>query len=380
MATTLVLHFDVNKTMIMMDPVQGKDVEHVLNDILTENILGTIEKGKWHWNGEEVQGGEVHDDGTPPSISFSQYLRTIYPNNGTFEERKKNKKIRKEKRGTFTSDNQPGVGLRSQYTQLQDKLRLPSYLIGTPAATDIGLTTAYHFILPSFFALLVNLQKRGRTFHLILRTFGQDIEAVAVEFNAFCTGNHPLFPHVHMDGKEGSIDMRLCLESNICNAFGTVFRNESQVSIVWGTLLQPPLDTTNLLSFYDKNVYEIISGYKEIHENIKNRLTKRASLALRDYYPYWWKKQQCCTAGKLMTVEKENSLIHTVFFDDNILPHDSHIVDAVNGNTGASLEYKETKDIHLLGVESIRAINEKSYFIDLLQKAEDLYQLRNNKQ
>ena len=34
------------------------------------------------------------------------------------------------------------------------------------------------------------------------RTFGEDLERVAKEFNAFCCGQHPCYPMVRLDGTD----------------------------------------------------------------------------------------------------------------------------------------------------------------------------------
>jgi len=49
-------------------------------------------------------------------------------------------------------------------------------------------------VLPSFFNLLLHLQKEKREFSLTFRTFGTELEQVAMELNMFCNGHHPLFP------------------------------------------------------------------------------------------------------------------------------------------------------------------------------------------
>ena len=48
---------------------------------------------------------------------------------------------------------------------------------------------------------MLELQAQGRDFAIVFRTFGLDLEdTVLQEFNAFCTGKHPLFPTARFDG------------------------------------------------------------------------------------------------------------------------------------------------------------------------------------
>ena len=41
----LVLHFDINKTIIMSDPVSNISIDHMLNSLLCESIWGVVDVG-----------------------------------------------------------------------------------------------------------------------------------------------------------------------------------------------------------------------------------------------------------------------------------------------------------------------------------------------
>jgi hypothetical protein len=75
-------------------------------------------------------------------------------------------------------------------------------------------------ILPSFFELLIHLQASGRTFTIVLRTFGTDLRDVIEEINLFATGEHPSYPSVRMDGSDGRTDIRL----SVPGSTGAFFR------------------------------------------------------------------------------------------------------------------------------------------------------------
>ncbi|CAN0029973.1 unnamed protein product, partial [Sphacelaria rigidula] len=56
----LVLHFDLNKTLIMLDPAGGKSQKQVLNEVLSEICWGCVETDRkgledesrtWRWDG-----------------------------------------------------------------------------------------------------------------------------------------------------------------------------------------------------------------------------------------------------------------------------------------------------------------------------------------
>lgn len=46
---------------------------------------------------------------------------------------------------------------------------------------------------------------------MVFRTFGTDLPDIVEELNLFCTGNHPLYPGVRMDGSDGLTDLRLSM-------------------------------------------------------------------------------------------------------------------------------------------------------------------------
>lgn len=53
----------------------------------------------------------------------------------------------------------------------------------------------YHWILPSFFQLLIDLVQEGQDFAVVFRTFGTDLPRVLRAVSrALNEGAHPLFP------------------------------------------------------------------------------------------------------------------------------------------------------------------------------------------
>lgn len=65
-------------------------------------------------------------------------------------------------------------------------------------------------VLPSFFELLLHLDRTGREFTIVFRTFGTDITDVIEEVNLFATGQHPSYPGVQLSG-QGRTDLRIKL-------------------------------------------------------------------------------------------------------------------------------------------------------------------------
>lgn len=61
----------------MHDPVQGKTLPHILNDLLTERALGRVINvpdgdPKWVWNGEKALGRGPSDT---REMSYGAFLR-----------------------------------------------------------------------------------------------------------------------------------------------------------------------------------------------------------------------------------------------------------------------------------------------------------------
>lgn len=76
------------------------------------------------------------------------------------------------------------------------ELCAPTY----PNAHGFSVLLSY-YVIPSFFQCLLALKEAEADFGVVFRTFGSDIEGVSREYNAFCEGEHPLFPGVKMDGR-----------------------------------------------------------------------------------------------------------------------------------------------------------------------------------
>ena len=95
------------------------------------------------------------------------------------------------------------------------------------------------FIIPAFFELLLHLQKHAVRFDLTFRTFGSDLPEVIREFNAFCSGHHPLYPHALFDGREGTQDLRVNLDHPDSHGFLWRGDNPPAIALALGTLERP---------------------------------------------------------------------------------------------------------------------------------------------
>lgn len=373
MTPHVLLYLDVNKTLIMHDPVQGKALEHILNDLLTERALGRVvedESGEkqWRWDGHSAL--QKREQVEPGSVSYGAFLRQKFPLSSDPQTAKHNKHMRKVLRKDFTARDHAGEGLVEEHKELLKHLLLPA--AEEEKRRQAGLDESpYCFIVPAFFRLLQYLQRKQVQFNIIFRTFGDDLHRVAQEFNCFCEGKHPCFkPDQPMDGSDGGVDRRMHLEkkNDEMPKFGTFLRAEGTAALVMGTFKQPKAaDSAAPLAFYADDQLDVVRGLPSIHDFLARRWrVSQATLALRDFYPYWFSKEEEATAGKLLVLDPSDKAdnILAMFFDDNILPHDAHIVDARWAESDCALPFEETRELHLMRVEPLDVILSETYFID----------------
>jgi len=122
---------------------------------------------------------------------------------------------RKRLKTTFTDPGSVGESCRGLYDSLNSLLSLPADVAAAVRESELPMIkNGFHHIIPAFFQLVCELDARRDEISLkiVFRTFGIDIANIALEFNAFCEGRHPLYPNVRMDGSSPhSIDRRLRL-------------------------------------------------------------------------------------------------------------------------------------------------------------------------
>uniref|UniRef100_A0A0G4IBP0 Uncharacterized protein n=1 Tax=Chromera velia CCMP2878 TaxID=1169474 RepID=A0A0G4IBP0_9ALVE len=236
-----VLHFDVNKTILMIDSVTNKQVDHIATSILASCCWGEIvlnEEGKaGRWDPRSIEPSPLRPDGFLRSYQGFVREKMPYTKGG---DKAAVKKARDAMVMSFCDEGEPGFRYRSFRDRLLTQLRVPEG--SCPKELErVGLRD-HLLTLPAFFRLIERLVcgrregeqgERGagagvkegakkkeeassnlsegdgsssstggtlrgpRRFTLVFRTFGEDIGDVAKEFNAFCRGAHPLFPFSH---------------------------------------------------------------------------------------------------------------------------------------------------------------------------------------
>jgi len=354
----LELHFDVNKTVLVDDKVQGIDPETACNQILYWSSWGTVDGDVWRW------------DGRAPTVDRYGPGTTLF---GDFVDARPELDKRALKNG-FTSPGYPGERLRVHYEMMLRALALSpadkAALEGVAWAEEVGLHRGVVRLLPSFFALLQWLSDERQDFALVFRTFGADLPEVAAELNAFCRGDHPSYPSARFDGTTAAPDLRLDL--NNPERFGSMHRGGEAgtkgepLCVALGVLDaprgrdQPPYQ--NPLAFYAKRAGNLLDSRRAFHAHIRGGGT----FAFRDDYSGWARAGFEGPAGKPMCVDTHDTQNVRVFFDDNVREDAANIVDLRDATSGDAIAFEDAIGRCLVRVDPYRAVTDERYFIDAL--------------
>eukprot|EP00929_Paragymnodinium_shiwhaense_P016115 TRINITY_DN124306_c0_g1_i1.p1 TRINITY_DN124306_c0_g1~~TRINITY_DN124306_c0_g1_i1.p1 ORF type:complete len:628 (+),score=119.38 TRINITY_DN124306_c0_g1_i1:66-1949(+) len=384
----LVLHFDVNQTVLMIDSITKSSSGDMLNEVIANASWGRLSEETGSDGTKQMRWELMTSEPTlqAPSTDLKTYTQFVVQT-----------KPKNERRSTirsFTKPGQPGEALASHVERLEAALRLPPDVLADSTLEDLerlGLESGNHLLLRSFMHALRELKKAGRSFSVVFRTFGCDLGKIADEFNALCEDRHPLFSScsspknvVRLDGKDGLPDMRMDLSSG-GHGSGTFIRNPEtgEVSLVWGSLEQPsPEQVTGgkAEEFYAERGVKvnIISGSVNARESLKSLLHERGSgrcIALRDYYPAWEAAGRKASAGKPLFLESRDTSVLQIFFDDHILPNDACIIDVrhaddLHASQRAPPPVGSVFGTHLIRAEPLRSILDTDYFLGAIAAAE----------
>ena len=183
----LVLHFDVNMTVIMLDSAIGGDSAKILNMVLSNCVWGKVTPAEPEPTWELVS--EIPSP-TAPEIglqTYAEYVMSVTDVKGMSDVTKirETKARRRKALQNFTSAGAPGAALAALLRSMADALKLPKQLISDEQADELkrlGLDGGVCVLLPSFLHLLRELKKTGRSFSICFRTFGSDLPKIAAEY------------------------------------------------------------------------------------------------------------------------------------------------------------------------------------------------------
>lgn len=286
----LVLHFDVNKTLIASDKTENKTTHDVINELLSKKYSACWDERVrqpitfYHYIKKYILPGEDHDATLKVArlvhlIHFIDYLKEHH-------------------HPLYTQ-------VHSEYQFMMESLK------------------GNEGIFPSFYILIEELDRRGISYTLFLRSFGKEVFEIKNEIN------NRLQHHIATEGifQKGI----LCIKD------------------------RDPITTNNEL-------YHFFNG--------------KEHAAIRDDWHYWMEGEHYAKFGKQFPIDPEDRLTLPIFFDDNIDIHSSekNIVAPFHAKTGKPLSISSLlQSKQLVPVDTLQAILKPEYFLDKVEEAIKAY-------
>ncbi|KAM4571484.1 uncharacterized protein V3H82_011098 [Fundulus diaphanus] len=308
----LILHMDLNNTILVSDSVTGQGTVAALDYFLTTVTWGRMSKrGRWEWLSESASM-------FPPSSDAASY----YSQFGRLP-------------GFTSAAGRRFKGLLDEHLEL---LRWPE---GIEANRQLSVKgedgRLYHWILPSFFQLIKDLAREGRDFAIVFRTFGTDLPRVLKAVSrAVEEGAHPLFP----DLPELKLSVDMTPGKIRCSKKGIVLsRAEDRLSTCDG----------------ERGLYQYLSSVQGLS-------------GFQDHFDWWAANTYSIRGGKPLWIDPFDQDVQHIFIDDNIRQNDEDTIVSPkvflepDGSDTRTACTSELYDISLVQTDLLRAISDHSYF------------------
>ncbi|CAJ1055419.1 uncharacterized protein si:dkey-32e6.3 [Xyrichtys novacula] len=319
----LVLHIDLNNTILVSDAVTGQGTVSALDNFLSTVTWGKMNKqGQWEWLSDSPSLLPPCDD----AVSYyCQFGRTP----------------------GFTSG--AGRRFRGVLDQHLDLLRWPE---GVKGDKDLAVKgedgRLYHWILPSFFQLFKDLVQEGWDFAVLFRTFGTDLPRVlSAVSRALNEGAHPQFP----DLPDLKLSVNMTPGKIRCSKRAIVLsRGQDRVSSRDG----------------ERGLYEYFSSVQGLG-------------GFQDHYDWWASNTFSIRGGKPLWVDPFDQNVQHIFIDDNIRQNDEDTIvqpkvflDPGGAETRTACT-SELYDITLVQTDLLRAISDPKYFTQQVKMCQENY-------
>lgn len=375
----VILHMDINKTIIHVDVAGGKTMEDVLNANVGKMVFGHVtssDAGAAMFTAVSCSQDAVSVcPAIPPNarfMCFDDFVDVALPTMAGFdslppaERREQWKQLsgkRRAMKASFTHPGNPGEAY-AQFVEQQRK-----------ALTRPNGTSMWN-IVPSFFNVMNELSAAEWPFVLVFRTFGSDLPEILEEWKEFIGGHHDFGPPqgpllAHLVHKEVPV--------------GVVYRDKQGLSFCWGTAQSPPPphdDTAAPLHGEDylRTLPQYASARNVSYSDLYKELVDAAHgpvIGAVDFYPFWSQNGENRMAGKVFPVLKTSSpdqpAPFQIFFDDNICHGDVRsIVDMRDALSGEPIPADGPQEgLFCCAVDSFQAICNVEYFAE--QLAEHVY-------
>jgi hypothetical protein len=405
----LVVHMDINKTILMKDSAEFKDsIVKVILFIMsaqTWGVCSNTEDGQLEFNlvsknmhfekpkPEECELFDVSESDLLNMMTYKKYLERMHPfvlltDIPDFSERRKKDKENAKKRELMLDQfirDESSVGwlLKETFDEMNERISQKKEI-----STDhklYPLLNKFHSIVPSFFKFHEYLDSLTAhdpefSYKIIFRTFGYDHKEIYDEYTEYLKGTHPLFSNSYPKEKLSSKNFANC---------GNILRSKDKQSDI--VLISGMYPNSDLLQdtkeyIFDENLLKVVLKSKVIEHLQKNNYEMFNEEALtfhigiHEIYSYFTSKEECfmCVQddyeswkfhdehspyAKPLILDLNSTDITQVFFDDNCSPHEHCIVNSIDLSTGESLAYEDNIGKFAIKVDSLQAILDEEYLI-----------------
>eukprot|EP00929_Paragymnodinium_shiwhaense_P008407 TRINITY_DN112367_c0_g1_i1.p1 TRINITY_DN112367_c0_g1~~TRINITY_DN112367_c0_g1_i1.p1 ORF type:complete len:387 (-),score=22.25 TRINITY_DN112367_c0_g1_i1:37-1197(-) len=354
----LILHFDVNETIMIGDPVSGIDFQESLNNVLAKAAFVTTAGDCWH-DGSPLEVSQRAEGSVAPSL-----LTDFAVPPGQEQYFAKFRRDASWPSAEFTKPGKPGSVYRPLYEKFQHALTWRH------APSEIFAPRGNHFLLPAFFRTISELKRSGRNFSVVLRTFGTDLPEVSCCLESFARAEHPDFCGFRCD------DIQKVRE-DACWALRRVDRSDTQSPLLLRRYSQP-LGKSGYGD--DLRSPDPIAHDAEIDSeaDIVRFFESKAAVGVRDDYFHWKGNQYVPQGGKPLWLTLQDDETHHIFFDDNIHNKDNDSIVAIRARENADEPFwsvsgsvtKQLEGVFLVKAHPVDSIRDQDYFLKQTHRCE----------
>uniref|UniRef100_A0A3Q2CUR4 Si:dkey-32e6.3 n=1 Tax=Cyprinodon variegatus TaxID=28743 RepID=A0A3Q2CUR4_CYPVA len=345
----LVLHMDLNNTILVSDSVTGQGTVAALDYFLTTVTWGRMsESGKWEWLSDSAS---MFPPCSGAASYYSQFGRSPCFTSvagrrfrGLLEEHLELLRWPEGAKVSVTWCRDLRSALRERRCLIVAQIYLVvmvsclCVLQKDPQLSVRGEDgRLYHWILPSFFQLIRDLAQEGREFAIVFRTFGSDLPRVLRAMSrALKEGLHPLFP----DLPELQLSVDMTPGKIRCSRRGIVLsRAEDRLSTSNG----------------ERGLYQYLSSVQGLG-------------GFQDHFDWWASNTFSIRGGKPLWIDPFDQHVQHIFIDDNIRQNDEDTIVSPKvflepgGSDTRPASTSELYDISLVRTNLLQAISDHSYF------------------
>jgi len=360
-APRLVLHFDVNETILVGDEAGGDTFEAALNKVIAKSVFvragpdgKAADRPLRAADGTAVEGAAS----TPPMCldhagwpeGCVSYYRGVCR---TAADKK-----------AFTEPGNLGEQHRPALEELERALRWRGGAAGACPDPDPRLCHdgVHHLLLPAFFVTLAELAQAGRAVSVVVRTFGSDTAAVLGAIRAFgegaavrCADGRQVPAVPELAGASGQWAGRYAADGSFS--------------------LRAPHGQPAALIEDEEAVVRLLEWGGASSREAAPRISVTA---IQDDYDWWSGHGWAPSAGKpLWVTESDESALH-IFFDDNIHPLPDDSIVAVRSRPSPDEPFRAVggaealamHGTHLIRVPTAAPILDERWFLDRIGECE----------